>query len=65
MAGKLLERLGLARVHEVVRAQRAGVRLFGRRSGERRNLSSKSMGKLNCHVPQTADADDALLAKPD
>jgi hypothetical protein len=59
MAGQLLEGLGLARVDKVVRAQRTGVRLFGRRTGEGRDLGSKSMGKLHRHVPQASDADNA------
>src|ERR1700678_3086977 len=59
MASQLLEGLGLASVDKLVRAQRAGIRLFCRRTGESGDLGSKSMGKLYRHVPQASDADNA------
>src|SRR5580698_8557924 len=59
MAHQLLEGLGLAGVHEVLRARSPSICLFCRRAGKGRDLGSKSMGKLYRHVPQASDADNA------
>src|ERR1700677_711305 len=58
MAGELLERLCLARVHKVLGSQRPGVSFLCRGGRERRDLGTKGVGELHRHVTQATDADD-------
>jgi hypothetical protein len=60
-ADVFLHLVGIARDHDLVRAEAKGVILLVRRRGKDHDVRSEGMGEFNSHVPESTEADDTDL----